>query len=60
MLGEKLPTELVDMVIKEFHAYHITMEEAKQYREELMEERSAKLEVQNERFEFDNFELCEH
>ncbi|RLL98833.1 hypothetical protein CFD26_106850 [Aspergillus turcosus] len=60
LLGDKLPAELVDMVMEEFHAYPITMEEAKQYREELMEERSAKLEVQNERFEFDNFELCEH
>ncbi|KAF7117474.1 hypothetical protein CNMCM5793_006456 [Aspergillus hiratsukae] len=60
LLGEKLPTELQDMVKEEFDAYPITMEEAKQYRKELMEERSAKLEVRNERFEVQNFSLCEH
>lgn len=60
LLGEKLPPELQDMVKQEFDAYPITMEEAKQYRRELMEERSTRLEEQNEKFEMDSFNLCEH
>jgi capsule polysaccharide export protein KpsC/LpsZ len=60
LLGEKLPPELQDIVKQDFDAQPITMEEAKQYRKELMEERSSKLEAQNEKFEIDNFDLCEH
>jgi hypothetical protein len=59
-LGERLPPELQDMVKGEFDAYPITMEEAKGYRKELMEERSTRLEEQNEKFEMDHFNLCEH
>jgi hypothetical protein len=36
------------------------MDEARQYRKELMEERSTRLEEQNEKFEMDHFNLCEH
>ncbi|GIC85913.1 uncharacterized protein Aud_001755 [Aspergillus udagawae] len=60
LLGEKLPPELQDIVKQDFDAQPITMEEAKQYRKELMEERSCKLEAQNEKFETDSFDLCEH
>ncbi|GFG19127.1 hypothetical protein IFM61606_07876 [Aspergillus udagawae] len=60
LLGEKLPPELQDIVKQDFDAQPITMEEAKQYRKELMEERSCKLEAQNEKFEIDSFDLCEH
>jgi hypothetical protein len=60
LLGERLPPELQDMVKGEFGAYPITMEEAKGYRKELMEERSTRLEEQNEKFEMDHFNLCEH
>jgi hypothetical protein len=60
LLGERLPPELQDMVKGEFDAYPITMEEAKGYRKELMEERSTRLEEQNEKFEMDHFNLCEH
>jgi hypothetical protein len=48
------------MVKGEFDAYPITMEEAKGYRKELMEERSTRLEEQNEKFEMGHFNLCEH
>ncbi|GIK01578.1 hypothetical protein Aspvir_005616 [Aspergillus viridinutans] len=48
LLRERLPAELQGMVMESFDASPITMEEAKQYRKELMEERSSKSAVQNE------------
>ncbi|KAF7165022.1 hypothetical protein CNMCM5623_009374 [Aspergillus felis] len=60
LLAERPTAELLEMLRKGFDAQPITMEEAKQYRKELMEERSSKLEAQNERFEKDSFNLCEH
>lgn len=61
LLGEKkLPPELQNMVNREFGVFPITMEEAKQYRKELMEERSSKLKAQNNRFELNYFNLCQH
>ncbi|KAL5344631.1 hypothetical protein ACLOAV_010323 [Pseudogymnoascus australis] len=60
LLGERLPVELQDMVTKTMDATPITMDEAKQYRLELMEERKAGTVEQNEKFEFGDFSLCEH
>ena len=48
------------MVLKDVDDIPITMEEAKQYREELMEERRAVQDEQSEMFSIGNFSLCEH
>ncbi|PYH88705.1 hypothetical protein BO71DRAFT_364855 [Aspergillus ellipticus CBS 707.79] len=60
LLSEKLPGELQEMVSGKLSDEAMTMEEAKQYRLELMKERGAKQTVQNERFETGAFNLCEH
>ncbi|KFZ18677.1 hypothetical protein V502_04004 [Pseudogymnoascus sp. VKM F-4520 (FW-2644)] len=57
LLGERLPVELQDMVTKNMDATTITMDEAKQYRLELMEERKAGTVEQNEKFESGDFSL---
>jgi hypothetical protein len=46
--------------VAELEATPITLEEAKQYRKELMEERSNKAQEQNRDFEMGEFNLCEH
>lgn len=60
VLGGRLPVELRDMVNQNADAGPITMDEAKQYRLELMEERSSAAVHQNEEFEIGSFNLCEH
>lgn len=60
VLGGRLPVELRDMVNQNADAGPITMDEAKQYRLELMEERSSAAVHQNEEFEIGSFSLCEH
>ncbi|PCG98106.1 Protein of unknown function DUF4246 [Penicillium occitanis (nom. inval.)] len=60
LLERKLPVELQQMVLKDVDDIPITMEEAKQYREELMEERRAVQDEQSEMFAIGNFSLCEH
>ncbi|PKX93307.1 DUF4246 domain-containing protein [Aspergillus novofumigatus IBT 16806] len=60
LLSERLPAELQDMVNEGLEATPITLEEAKQYRKELMEERSSKSQEQNRDFEMGEFNLCEH
>ncbi|KAF7181503.1 hypothetical protein CNMCM7691_000721 [Aspergillus felis] len=60
LLSERLPAELQNMVKEGLEATPITLEEAKQYRKELMEERSNKLQEQNRDFEMGEFNLCEH
>ncbi|RJE26931.1 hypothetical protein PHISCL_00738 [Aspergillus sclerotialis] len=61
LLRKNLPVELQDMVKKEIGFIpHITMEEAKKYRLELMEERKAVEPHNKEMFEIDSFSLCEH
>ncbi|KAB8256690.1 hypothetical protein BDV32DRAFT_141025 [Aspergillus pseudonomiae] len=60
LLNERLPLELQNMVKKDIDATPITMEEARQYRQELMKERSSKSKAQNRDFETGNFNLCEH
>lgn len=60
LLERKLPVELQQMVLKDVDDIPITMEEAKQYREELMEERRAVQDEQSDMFAIGNFSLCEH
>ncbi|KAH2173780.1 hypothetical protein KXW37_000628 [Aspergillus fumigatus] len=60
LLSERLPAELQNMVNEGLDATPITLEEAKQYRKELMEERSNKAQEQNRDFERGEFNLCEH
>ncbi|KAJ5578198.1 uncharacterized protein N7459_007162 [Penicillium hispanicum] len=60
MLAERLPVELQQMVGEKVSDPLISMDEAKRFRLELMEERSAKSEAQNESFQTGDFSLCEH
>lgn len=60
LLGERLPVELQEMVKDYIDATPITMDEAKQYRLELMEERKIATVEQNGKFETGIFSLCEH
>lgn len=60
LLESKLPVELQQMVLEDVDDLPISMEEAKQYREELMEERRAVQDEQSEMFAIDSFSLCEH
>lgn len=56
----RLPPELRNMVHGDMDDAPMTMDEAKEYRLELMEERKAAAVDQNEEFETGNFSLCEH
>lgn len=60
VLSRRLPPELQDMVRKDVPRPFMTMQEAKEYRLELMEERGAKSELANEMFKEGEFSLCEH
>lgn len=55
-----LPRELGDMISRETIPSPITLEEAKGYRLELMDERSARSQEHNQTFETGQFSLCEH
>lgn len=55
-----LPAELQNMVVDNLDGFPITMDEAKQYRLELMEERSVVSQEQKQVFEEGSFSLCEH
>lgn len=61
VLARKLPVELQNIVVDYIAATDsIPMDEAKQYRLELMEERKGAAAQQNVTFETGNFGLCEH
>ncbi|KAE8153445.1 hypothetical protein BDV25DRAFT_168899 [Aspergillus avenaceus] len=60
VLSRKLPQELYDMVCDDALEPLITVDEAKEYRRQLMEERSVKMSEQNQAFEIGSFSLCEH
>ncbi|KAE8351302.1 hypothetical protein BDV28DRAFT_22290 [Aspergillus coremiiformis] len=60
MLSRRLPVELKEMVSEDISYPAISMKQAKEYRLELMEERSARTSEQNDKFEMGNFSLCEH
>ncbi|KAJ5937909.1 hypothetical protein N7454_004251 [Penicillium verhagenii] len=61
LLSKRLPVELGNMVCDEGLLQPLmTMEEAKKFRLELMEERAVDSQVQNDTFEKYSFSLCEH
>jgi hypothetical protein len=55
-----LPNELQDEVVRNVAEFPIGMEEAKELREELMEERKALVKMHNTEFTSESFSLCEH
>ena len=55
-----LPRELGDLVFGAVEDFPIGMEEAKEIRLQLMEERKASISDQDQQFEEDIFSLCEH
>lgn len=59
-LGQRLPGELQNMIMKDVDFAPMTMDEAKEYRLELMEERGAKAADASRDFELGGFHLCEH
>lgn len=59
-LGQRLPCELQNMIMKDVDFAPMTMDEAKEYRLELMEERGAKAADASRDFELGGFHLCEH
>ncbi|KAL3458969.1 hypothetical protein BJX64DRAFT_291741 [Aspergillus heterothallicus] len=60
VLAPRLPVELQQMVHRDVDFKPMTLDEAKKYRLELMDERTAKLEKENEKFQDGGFSLCEH
>ncbi|CEJ53750.1 hypothetical protein PMG11_00094 [Penicillium brasilianum] len=60
LLSQNLPPELQNMVEEDMPSPFITMKEAKDYRLEMMSERSVRSEVNNMTFETGSFSLCEH
>ncbi|KAJ5670593.1 uncharacterized protein N7477_005956 [Penicillium maclennaniae] len=60
LLRERLPVELQEIVRKDMPKSTMSLEEAKRYRLELMEERSVKSEEHNQVFTSGEFFLCEH
>lgn len=60
LLGTRLPVELQQMVRKDLPKSVMTLDEAKEYRLELMKERSIQTREQNEGFISGEFSLCEH
>jgi hypothetical protein len=60
VLSSNLPVELQKMVHDSLPQTFMTMDEAKQYRLELMEERGLKSHEENSQFESGEFSLCEH
>ncbi|KAL4861494.1 hypothetical protein BDV12DRAFT_65032 [Aspergillus spectabilis] len=59
-IGKRLPVELQCMVLGDLNFTTMTMDEAKEYRLKLMEERGSKSEAANVAFEQGGFHLCEH
>ncbi|KAI9742088.1 MAG: hypothetical protein M1834_000478 [Cirrosporium novae-zelandiae] len=59
-LLEKLPEELKQQVISDVEDFPISLEQAKRFREELMEERSRFVESQTNKYLNETFSLCEH
>jgi hypothetical protein len=57
---ERLPQELADRVYDEVREFPISMEEAKHVRDELMEERKAKLGDTELAWRSNTYSFCEH
>lgn len=60
VLSRRLPPELQDIVRRDVPRPFMTLQEAKEYRLELMEERGAKSELADVMFRQGEFSLCEH
>ncbi|KAE8373327.1 hypothetical protein BDV26DRAFT_272364 [Aspergillus bertholletiae] len=60
MLSQRLPVEIKTMVGEDILYPSMSLDEAKGYRRELMQERSARTSEQNQKFETGDFSLCEH
>ncbi|KAL4904320.1 hypothetical protein BDW74DRAFT_29391 [Aspergillus multicolor] len=60
LLASRLPVELQDIIHEHLDFTPMTMDEAKVYRQELMDERSSKSESENDLFTLGGFSLCEH
>lgn len=60
VLDPRLPLELREMVRGHMPDTSMSWDEAKQYRLELMEERSARSQLKNNQFEIVEVSLCEH
>ncbi|RDW92924.1 DUF4246 domain-containing protein [Aspergillus mulundensis] len=60
VLASRLPVELQDMIHENLDFTPMTMDEAKAYRQELMDERAFKSASENDLFTQGGFNLCEH
>ncbi|KAL3490985.1 hypothetical protein BJX62DRAFT_225529 [Aspergillus germanicus] len=60
VLAPRLPVELQQMVHRDVDFKPMTLDEAKTYRLELMDERTVKVEQENHNFQDGGFSLCEH
>ncbi|KAF9893467.1 hypothetical protein FE257_010779 [Aspergillus nanangensis] len=60
LLTAQRSAELQDIVKKDVAGHSISLDEAKQYRLELMDERSLTTDEHNEMFSMGEFNLCEH
>lgn len=58
-LGE-LPPELMAQVVDGVDDFPISLEEAKEVREQLMEERKAFVEEVDQEMQYETFSFCEH
>lgn len=56
----QMPKEIVDQVIEDVEDFPISLEEAKEFRLKLMEERRVYVEEVNEDIQSSNFNFCEH
>ncbi len=56
----KLPKELLDQVVEDVEDFPISLEEAKEIRLELMEERKVYVDKVNEKIQASTFFFCEH
>ena len=55
-----IPREVHEFIVDEVDGFPMTMEQAKAWRLELMEERKTFVKEHNDGFEGDEFALCEH
>ena len=56
----KLPNEIVDHIMEDVDEFPISLEEAKELRLKLIEERKAYVEDVNKKMQEETFSFCEH
>lgn len=59
VLGQRLPPEICGIIAR-YSGFYMTLEEAKEYRKELMKERSYGMDYVTKEFFERPFDLCEH